>query len=173
LARFDPPPGLTVASRVQAVLEVDSEFSVVFVHRDAEANDPQLRVAEIASGLEACNCPLPFVAVVPVRMTEAWLLLDEQAIRDVAGNPRGMMPLDLPRHSRVENVANPKELLKEVLFTAADLSGVRRQRNFTRSFSDQRRQLLGRLDVDGPIGQLPSWQAFTDNLNEAVRQLDP
>ena len=34
------------------------------------------------------------MGIVPVRMTEAWLLLDESAIRRVAGRPHGDEPLD-------------------------------------------------------------------------------
>jgi hypothetical protein len=39
---------------------------------------------------------MPVVCVVPVRMMEAWLLIDEMAIRRVAGNPNGRIPIELP-----------------------------------------------------------------------------
>jgi hypothetical protein len=34
--------------------------------------------------------------VVPVRMTKAWLTVDEAAIRKAARNPLGTAPLELP-----------------------------------------------------------------------------
>jgi hypothetical protein len=40
--------------------------------------------------------PVRHIPVVPVRMTEAWLLADEFAIRSAPGNPNGTQSLDLP-----------------------------------------------------------------------------
>lgn len=48
------------------------------------------------------------VPVIPGRMTEAWLRLDEAAIRRVAGNPNGRTKLGLPKLHEVESVADPK-----------------------------------------------------------------
>ena len=60
---------------------------VLFVHRDAEAQPPALRREEIATALHGVS--IGHIPVVPVRMTEAWLLADESAIRSAAGNPNG------------------------------------------------------------------------------------
>jgi len=68
------------------------------------------------------NAALPYVCVVPVRMSEAWLLLDEFAIRQAAGNPNGAMPLDLPPAERVEEIPNPKAVLRDILRTASGLN---------------------------------------------------
>ena len=107
------------------------------------------------------------VPVVPVRMTEAWLLVDEPAIRRVAGNPNGRCALDLPQVSKVETIADPKKLLKQVLATASELSG-RRLKRFNDRFPENRRQLLQRLDTDGPVTQLPSWQAFVHAVEDGL-----
>jgi hypothetical protein len=94
---------------------------VVFVHRDAEAQDPALRRREIPD--EAT-----IVKVVPVRMTEAWLLFDEAAIRRAADRPTGRTRLDLPPLSRVETTADPKARLREALLTASETTGRQRKR---------------------------------------------
>lgn len=60
--------------------------------------------------------------VIPIRMTEAWLLLDEAEIRRVAGAPNGKIPLNLPNPAKVESVSDPKALLKETLARASGLS---------------------------------------------------
>jgi hypothetical protein len=60
-------------------------------------------------------------------MTEAWLLLDEEAIRGAAGNPNGKEPLDLPRAP--DQIPNPKDVLGELLKQASGLSG-RRKKSF-------------------------------------------
>src|SRR5579863_5402046 len=76
-----PPVGLM--NRVRKALEL-YPCDLLFVHRDAEAQAPQLRSAEINAAVEeiwrAGVAPIPHVCVVPVRMQEAWLLIDESAI---------------------------------------------------------------------------------------------
>src|SRR5688572_3327502 len=64
---------------------------LLFVHRDAEREPSTKRSAEVE---EACQelaelQVLPVICVVPVRMTEAWLLIEQQAIRNAAGNKNG------------------------------------------------------------------------------------
>jgi predicted ATPase len=70
--------------------------SNLFVHRDAERELLEKRVAEIHSVVsEAAQTKLvpPVVCVIPVRMQEAWFLFDESALRRAAGNPNGKQPL--------------------------------------------------------------------------------
>ena len=67
---------------------------VLFVHRDAEAQLPAFRREEVTRAL--AHTEIPHVPVIPVRMTEAWLLADENAIRRAAGNPNGDEELNLP-----------------------------------------------------------------------------
>jgi len=55
------------------------------------------------------------VPAVPVRMTEAWLLFDEAAIRRAAGCPNGSMPLELPSLKTSEDIPDPKTILHEAL----------------------------------------------------------
>jgi len=107
------------------------------------------------------------VPIVPIRMTEAWLLLDEEAIRMVAGRPSGVEPLGLPTASRVEAVADPKARLRSALEMACGPSG-RRLRKFKRDFPAHRRQLLERLDRSGPVRKLSAWQALEADTARAM-----
>lgn len=70
----------------------------------------------------------PTVKVVPVRMTEAWLLVDEKAIRSAADRPGGAARLALPRLSQIEALADPTAELRSALLAAADVSGRRAKR---------------------------------------------
>jgi hypothetical protein len=96
---------------------------LLFIHRDAEGQDPQVRRAEIRRAASDAGIAPSSVCVVPVRMTEAWLLLDQQAIRIAAGNPRGRVNLDLPLMRRIENTPDPKEVLFETLRAASEHTG--------------------------------------------------
>ncbi|GAA1096632.1 hypothetical protein GCM10009642_39050 [Nocardiopsis metallicus] len=102
-------------------------------------------------------------------MGGAWLLVDESAIRRVAGNPNGRCALGLPQVSRAETIADPKKLLKEALATAPELRG-RRPKRLNDRFSENRRQLLQRLETDGPVTRLPSWQAFVGSVADGLHR---
>jgi hypothetical protein len=90
---------LTLADRLKATLTI-APCDILFIHRDAEKQASQRRYEEIASAVMALgeqHMMVPHVCVVPVRMTEAWLLIDELAIRRAAGRPQSTDPLDLPK----------------------------------------------------------------------------
>ena len=72
---------------------------LLFIHRDADRESPDLRHARIRSEVEAARVAgfvEPAVAVAPVRMMKAWMLFDEVAIRKASGNPTGKSDLNLP-----------------------------------------------------------------------------
>lgn len=170
LRRLPRPPGHRVADRLQAILDLGDIPDILFVHRDAEHQDPEQRFAEVDHAVARICSGLPHVAVVPVRMTEAWLLLDEQSIREVAGRPNSTVDLGLPPVSGIETHPDPKSLLEYALETASGLTG-RRQDRFRRRFGQHRRTLLQRLDIDGPVRQLKAWQALESALDDLAAQL--
>jgi hypothetical protein len=126
----DPPESLE--ARIAKAVEL-FPCDALFIHRDAEREDPGVRSREIQCAVEAAGragCRMPAVAVIPVRMLEAWLLFDERAIRQAAGNPNGRVPLNLPDVRRIEQRPDPKEDLKAALRTASELQG-RRLKKFS------------------------------------------
>ena len=68
------------------------------------------------------------MAVVPIRMTEAWLLIDEAALRSAAGNPRGSVPLSIPAVRQLEGLPDPKKTLHALIRRASSLGGRRLSR---------------------------------------------
>lgn len=98
---------------------------LVFVHRDAERCSRSERVREIREALVGLG-ERSAVCVIPVRMTEAWLLFDEAALRRAAGNPQGVEALDLPFLRDLESLPDPKALLHSLLELASGLRGRRR-----------------------------------------------
>jgi hypothetical protein len=97
----------------------------LFIHRDAEAQNPDERRDEIANAVRQADCAPYSVCVIPVRMTEAWLLLDELAIRRASGNPKGRVALNLPVPALVERTIDPKYTLFQALRTASGHQGRR------------------------------------------------
>lgn len=121
----------TLGQRIERALEL-YPCDLLFVHRDAEREPRKKRVCEISQAINQITVSQtvpPRVCVVPVRMQEAWLLIDENAIRRAAGNPNGKKDLELPQVSQLESLPDPKTILHDCLKKASGLGG-RRLRSF-------------------------------------------
>lgn len=119
---------LSFTVQLQTALDV-APCHILFIHRDAEKQDPLLRYDQIGKAVALLSAPhakVPHVCVVPVHMTEAWLLADKSAIRKAAGRPNGTEPLDLPKLNRLESLPDPKATLHELLRSASGRKGRRR-----------------------------------------------
>ncbi len=144
---------------------------LLFVHRDAERQEPQLRYEEITAALAGLDAPPPVICVVPVRMTEAWLLTDEVAIRRAADNPHGSVALSLPALHTVESIPDPKQKLFELLRTASEKSG-RRLDQFKRDEA-ARRLRVAELTVDiSPLQHLTAFQRLQSEIQQLMQSQD-
>jgi hypothetical protein len=154
--------------KIGAALEL-YPCDLLFVHRDAEREPLAKRVEEIRTAVQRIGSDLfagrPFVCVVPVRMTEAWLLFDEAAIRQAAGNPRSTTPLCLPSLDKVEDLPDPKAVLNEALIRATD-KPARRLRKFRTGQAVQR---LAELIQDySPLRRATAFQALEQELQTVL-----
>lgn len=140
---------------------------VLFVHRDAEKEPIQKRLAEIHDAMKATSLSIPFICVVPVRMQEAWLLFDENAIRKAAGNPNGRHPLSLPQIKRVESIPDPKFMLHDALKAASGLTG-RRLNKFKVHQSAQK--ISQYIENFSPLRNLTAFKRFEKELKQIVHQ---
>lgn len=153
--------------RLRQVLGEPSAPALIFVHRDADDANFEPRHEEIAHAARELGCSEKVVAVVPVEELEAWLLTEEAEIRSVVGRPSGRTPLNLPAIQKIERTTSPKEILQAACLTASEKSGARLKKE-GRQFGSRRTMLLERLDIDGPVTSLPSWQRFVNDLNTAA-----
>ena len=162
----------TIPARLRQLLteETEAGIDMVFIHRDSDGPDRNGREREIRRGVEESGFPHPFIPVIPVQETEAWLLLDEQAIRDVVAS-KGKQPLRLPKPNAIEGTRKPKEILQKALLAASETSG-RRLKKEKNSFNHHRRVLLQRLDPFGAVRNLPSWQCLERDIKRALEQLE-
>lgn len=160
----------TVEAKLKAALKLEPNTNLIFVHRDSDSRDSMPRYEEIASAVAASAMPKAYVCVVPVQEMEAWILLDEASIRNVAGRRSGKVPLNLPRPNQVESIASPEERLMKALLDAAELTGRRRAR-FQAEFPTHRQLLLERLPTGGALLQVPSWTRLNADLAAAVKSI--
>lgn len=162
------PKKLSLSDRIKLSVEL-RPCELLFVHRDAEREPHQNRVDEIRKAKQEAgkSVPVPVVCVVPVRMTEAWLLFDEAALRRAAGNPNGKKPLQLPNIKKLEDVPDPKERLYELLREASALGRHRREKLPV----EERVHRVAELINDfAPLRALPAFQALEAELEQVIQE---
>jgi hypothetical protein len=141
---------------------------LLFVHRDAEKEPAERRYAEICEAVGSLKAAPPaWVGVVPIRMTEAWLLIDDHAIRAAAGNPNGTEDLPLPPVVSLEGVADPKRVLYDCLRKASGLTGRRLHK-----FRDQQaaRRVADYSDDFSPCRRLTAFARLEKDIQSVLAQ---
>jgi len=143
------------------------------VHRDAENAAHEIRKQEIDDIVEQLSnenlLQMPAICVVPIRMLEAWLLMDESAIRRAAGNPKGKMPLGLPRINRLESVADPKRILFDALEIA---SGLRGRRLAKLNFPALRYRVADLISDHAPLRNLSAFKMLEADISGFMEALE-
>lgn len=161
------PKAPTLTDRLRTALDL-YPCELLCVHRDAEGELRERRVIEIQHALEQLPAALPrphAVCVVPVRMTEAWLLFDEAAIKQAAGNRQSQENLHLPPLGMLEDEPDPKQRLHKSLERASGLRG-RRLKQFP---VHQRVHRVAELIADfAPLRALPAFQALEQEVRRVV-----
>ncbi len=143
---------------------------LLFIHRDADTDGRATRVTEIqgwsASSAAIVASGVQIIPLVPVRMTETWLLVDEGAIRAASANPTGKVPLGLPSTKKLEALADPKTELMNVLKLASGLPP-RRLKKFDAS------KARGRIAVSDLSGlrELEAFRIFENDVTAACAAL--
>jgi hypothetical protein len=159
-----PRPPQTLSDRILKVIEL-FPCDLLFVHRDAERQEPEKRYEEIRNAIHEATSQgfrTPAVCVVPVQMTEAWLLFDEIAIRRAAGNPNGKNPLNIPGLSEIERIPDPTDILFAVLRETSGLTG-RRLKKF--NLAESRIRITELIFDFSPRRNLCAFQKLEKNIS--------
>ena len=155
---FEPRQHAPIEKKTAEILEKYKPH-LLFVHRDAENQSYETRLKEIPVGDRT-------VPVVPVKMTEAWLLINEGALRTSAGDPNGHQPLEMPTVSQLERLSDPKATLYDLLRIASGKRG-RQLRKFKAPEAVHR---LAELIPDySVLRRLSAYECFYNKLEEALR----
>lgn len=153
--------GRDLAAEMQDALDTHLP-DILLVHRDAERMRPERRRLEIPSA------PGRVVRIVPVRMTEAWLLFDEAALRTASSNPHGRERLNLPDLRRVESLPDPKRVLRELLLAASGNDTMRRRKRFQRDEPGLTERVAECIQDFSPLRCLSAFGDFESDLRLAV-----
>lgn len=144
-------------------------FEVLLYHHDgAPAATAHSKIDEVRRAVTAVRRE-PFVAVVPVRETEAWLLADCEALLCAVG--KGALPLlvlEVSRAKDVEGLADPKHTLNAALRMGAGrrASGSKLQADRPDIYA----AVAANLDLDR-LRQVPSFQRWWDEMAQALEKM--
>jgi Domain of unknown function (DUF4276) len=161
-----PNPPKKLEDKITTAINIFGKCDILFIHRDAEREPQSKRVAEIRTAemlvSKSIQIP-PIVCVVPVRMTEAWLLFNEIAIRQAASNPKGRQELNLPKINEIEGIADPKKRLIEILTKASsDRSRRRKEERIPIA------RLAELIDDFEPLRKLSAFQELEQELKSTL-----
>lgn len=144
-------------------------WRILFVHADG-ANDPErARDEQVEPSLELLRDAFTDkgvgVAVVPIRETEAWTIVDGDAIRSAFGTNLSDGQLGLPARRTVEAVADPKAVLLAA-FHATNPSGRRRKQGISPYLNT-----LGEAVSLDQLRELIAFNRLVVELRAALQQL--
>lgn len=154
--------GQGLAEKICNALD-DAPCDLLFIHRDSDREDPVRRYEEIQAALTEAGVDLPSICVVPVRMTEAWLLFDVGVLRQAAGNRNSRVPLNLPTLAQLENIADPKAVLRDALRVASERRG-RKLDEFNKQIPAAMRRITQLTDDFTPLLRLSAFQRLQDDV---------
>lgn len=148
-------------------------FHCFIVHADADSGSPVGALAERylpgqqlleAEANPACPVVLPLI---PVHMTEAWMLADPEALLMTLNTPYTASQLQLPSPAGAERKADPKAFLEETLRTAQ--SHLKRK-NYRIELADLYALLADTISLER-LSLLGSYRQFEKDLEKALRSL--
>ncbi len=147
---------------------------VLCIHVDADNSDdnnvfttrfdPLFEKLAARLGQEICEVVVP---IVPIQMTESWMLADLELLKDELGT--NLSDFDLGLHRRPETIADPKEVIKAAIRIANE-SRPKRHRNAL-VIADLY-QLIGRKIDLKKLRSLRSYLKFEEAVRSAYRQLN-
>jgi Domain of unknown function (DUF4276) len=157
----------SLSRRIQTSVEL-YPCDILFVHRDAEKDSIGKRKQEIHEALAEINKEniRPIICVIPVRMLEAWLIFNEQAIRRAAGNPNSKKSLEFPPLNQIENQPDPKEILYKLLREASELSP-RRLKKF--NVYEKVHRVAELIDDFTPLKELSAFKELEQDILALVQ----
>ena len=161
------PDGIRLSDKIRISLEY-FPCDLLFVHRDADRETRDKRVQEIRNTLAEMPEGLlpPIVNVIPVRMQEAWLLIDAAAIKSAAGNRRYAGQLELPPANRLERIPDAKDVLHGLLRKASDLNR-RRQKSFR--VGRHARLVTEFIEDFTPLRRLSAFVALEEEVSKVIQ----
>lgn len=148
---------------------------ILFIHTDSDdATDTQVFQSKILPALDMLSqkskeeyC-VNLVAIVPIQMTEAWMLADKELLKDEIGIKNTDFELGI--HLDAESISNPKELIESIIRKSKeDLTKRRRSKGL--EISDLY-QIIGQKIELSQLDKISSYLKFKGSLIAKLKELN-
>lgn len=167
--RVSISPGIKEqAQRILDAARQTAGYHMLVIHADADhptaerAFAERFQPGEILVQKEDISHHL--VPLIPVQMTEAWLLADPEALQQVIGTKMTANELSLPVHAhQVESDPSPKQTLAQVVRQAA----TQRRHRRTVRVRDVFAPLARTISLERLQG-VPAYQQFVEDISGAL-----
>lgn len=172
IAFLRPKGELDGAERLLAVARQALGFDCLIVHADADHSSPQTALDQrLAPGQRLiatdAKAQQQVVCLVPVAMTEAWMLADTPSLQEALDTDLLVVrDLGLPRPAEIESTTHPKTDLKTALQCIQESLPPRRRQSVSELMAD----LYGQL-AEIPLAslrQLASFRQFETDFHTAL-----
>jgi len=172
------PKAETQAQRVLAAARAAYGYHLLLLHADADAPSrdaawqerirPGLALVQEALARAEAVCD-HLVALIPVHMTEAWMLADSAALLEVIGTDETAVTLgmNIPI-GQIEAIADPKARVEEIVAAVRRRISVRRRKYV--QMASLYEPLARRIPLDR-LALLPSYRAFETELARALSRV--
>lgn len=146
---------------------------VLCVHTDSDhktdANAIQYKISPAFQAVQNSDEEIckNLVAIVPIQMTEAWMLADPEMLKEEIGTNKSIDELKL--HRNPQEIADLKQVIKDALLIAfEDQSKRKRKRNL--GIAELYLPLGQRVDLKR-LSRLTFYQKFKEAVREAYKKL--
>lgn len=170
---ISPPAPKKAAERIAKAIAETQGYHALIIHADADHPTREHALDErIKPGIKRAHADVldtarlqELVPLIPIKMTEAWMLADSKALREVIGT--NIASLGTPeRPHQVEAVTNPKQTFAKIVQEATKDRGKRRKIEV----KDLYEPLSASIDLS-QLRKVPSYQQFCDDFTEALCKL--
>lgn len=162
--------------KVLGVCEMFNYFHVICIHCDSDSASTEnvfnysINPAFDAVDKSENNLCKNLVPVIPVQMSEAWMLCNVDLLMEKIGTKLSAADLGLPtKPSQIEKIANPKEIINEAIRKAKNQSTRRRRKEL--SISQLYSPISQELKIED-LMTLDSFVAFRDHVRSAFKKLN-
>jgi hypothetical protein len=166
--------GLSQIEKMLKIAEAAYGYKMVIFHLDADAPTTEHAYSRsfvpgheaiLRAFNEGAEVNERCIPLIPVRATEAWMLVDFEAFHKVTVTPLSADQLGFPRNPRqVESIPDPKQVLNRMLKEAQP--GRRRTIDARLVY----RPLAEQISLE-QLGRVPAYQEFQARLSDLLREL--
>ena len=149
-------------------------ISFLFVHTDADSSDDDFVFkSKIIPAINYLNIQVDsickhIVAIVPIQMTESWMIADKELLKSEIGIENS--DFDLGIHSNLETINDPKKVIENIIrISKEDLT--KRKRNKGLNISDLYQIIGQKIDLS-QLEKLSSYIKFKQSLIEKLKELN-